>query len=78
MKYTSVSPNPDHSPDCDGVKKEYRCTRPELYSSPNCPGNNNPSARQGHYTNACCPVKAVHQVNARLGINEWIDVQPWR
>ena len=37
--------------------KEWRCTRPTLYTS-DCPGRDNPRARQGHYIAADSPREA--------------------
>ncbi len=58
--------------------REYRCTRPDLYRG-NCPGRDDPGARQGHYVDACCPRVAARLVRERLG-RPWedIDVQEWR
>lgn len=33
-------------------KDEYRCTRTEVYSDPDCQGHHNLSVREGHYINA--------------------------
>lgn len=70
-------------PNCDCEEpnmREFRVTRPNQYSNPNCPGHNDKSARQGHYVNATTPTEAKSLVRARLGLDESepLDVQDWK
>jgi hypothetical protein len=44
---------------------EFRLTRIEIYSDPNCPGHNDVSARQGHY------IPAESEEEARAQMIEW-------
>lgn len=58
----------------------YRVTRPLAYPA-NTPGHQDPAARQGHYTHACCATKAADTIRVRLtgvltNMSE-LDVQVW-
>lgn len=94
LKFVTIHPSLQmHNADCDitrghteddAIEHHYRVTRPEVYASPNCPGHKDPSARQGHYTDACCPTHAARRIQERLVgdlpsiVTETFDVQVWR
>jgi len=59
---------------------EYRFTRPHVYSSPDCPGHKNPSARQGYYIIASSEQEAfqkMHEQHPEFA-GQRLDVQFWR
>jgi hypothetical protein len=68
----------------DAIEHHYRVTRPGVYTSVNCPGHRDVSARQGYYVDACCATHAARNIQARMldrvsGIvGEALDVQVWR
>lgn len=56
----------------------YRVTRPEVYSSPSCPGHSDLSARQGYYIEADTPEEARSKFRAKhSNQNERLDVTLW-
>ncbi len=54
---------------------EYRCTRPDLYANPNCPGHNDVTARQGHYVDANSVEDAHREMRRRFPNDSRFDVQ---
>ncbi len=58
---------------------EYRVTLPWVYANKNCPGNTDPSARQGYYVEAESLGEAISKLRKRdpkrfscdLEIQEW-------
>lgn len=80
----------EHDEECPVMTGEeptalhFRVTRPLAYPL-GSPGCNDPSARQGHYTDACCATRAAGLVRARLKASPYhfdklseLDVQVWR
>jgi hypothetical protein len=70
-----------HDADCKDTPHHYRVTRPLGYS-PSTPGHLDVSARQGHYTDACCATQAASVIRERLvgkgyGKLSELDVQVW-
>lgn len=53
---------------------EIRVTRPERYCSPDSPGNDDLSAREGHYFRGDNLVDAINKATIRFG-SECIDVE---
>ncbi len=103
LNYVSIHPGKaEHDAQCpknptqpDGVTwgqpvtptRHFRVSRPFVYRSPKCPGHRDVSARQGHYTDACCATQAARIITARLlaakaftngATAETLDVQVWR
>lgn len=100
LKYVTIHPSKaEHDAECphnpdrpnavtwsgETPKAHFRVSRPERYASPGCPGHQNPSGRQGYYTDACCATQAARIIARRLAADvsvepgtERLDVQVWR
>lgn len=61
--------------------REWRVTRPDSYSNPNCPGHKDKSARQGYYVDARDADHAREVAREKFAdiIKPWetLDVQEW-
>lgn len=78
-KYTRIyQASGEHDANCTRAlqvsprKLRFRVTRPDPYPV-NSPGHLDVSARQGHYTDACCAVQAARIIIRRLALD---DVKP--
>ena len=71
----------------DRNRREFRITRPAVYSNPNCPGHKDVSARQGYYVRAESKEDAKRvfremvakdrQRFCGIEVDEPLDVQDW-
>lgn len=56
---------------------EFRCTRADVYSIPDCLGHLDTTGRQGHYITAATAEDAARTMFAKYPEDSTIDVQKW-
>lgn len=57
--------------------KEYRCTRPEIYS-PGSDGHEDPLYREGYYIYAYSSADALEEMHRRFPKDRFFEIRVWK